>query len=323
MAMKEPLLRLMKPSLKIHALLPCSRIWLVGLAAVGLGLTLRAARFDAAPFGLPLPEGNGVMWEDPREIHKVVVHFTGAVPTLEKVRLEYWGSRWPEQHLPKDREPGGGSVGWMELGNWYTYKWRAADAEAKADGNTVTFAFRPVNAKEFPALKDYAVVFRYTLKLRVVSEAALPKLERIEAFTDSTLEPRSVNLAWKLVPAEKASFEVFNGVLETVEKTSPRSSRLKLRVAANTDPNTFDRTLVTVRDGQRVFTFAVDDLKQGVLFLPHVGAAVLPEGDARDYAALASAQKSAGGKTLYDRVAEMPEQTWRAAWEGMQIGRAH
>ena len=313
----------MKSSLKILALFPGSRIWLVGFAVAGLCVTLRAAPFDAAPFGLPLPEGNGVMWEDPREIHKVVVHFKGALPTLEKVRLEYWGSRWPEQHLPKDREPGGGSVGWMELGNWYTYKWRAAEAEAKADANTVTFAFRPVNAKEFPALKDYAAAFRYTLKLRVVSEAALPKLERIEAFTDSTLEPRSVNLAWKLVPAGKASFEVFNGVLETVEKTSARSSRLKLRVAANTDPNTFDRTLVTVRDGQRVFTFAVDDLKQGALFLPHVGAAVLPEGDARDYAAVALAQKTAGGKTLYDRVAGMPEQTWRAAWEGMPSKKSH
>ncbi len=27
---------------------------------------LSGVPFDAAPFGLPLPEGNGVMWEDPR-----------------------------------------------------------------------------------------------------------------------------------------------------------------------------------------------------------------------------------------------------------------
>src|ERR1022692_3755514 len=104
MAMKEPLLRLMKSSLKTHTLFPGCGIWLVGFAAAGLCLTLRAAPFDAAPFGLPLPEGNGVMWEDPREIHKVVVRFANAVPVPEKVRLEYWGSRWPEQHLPKDRE---------------------------------------------------------------------------------------------------------------------------------------------------------------------------------------------------------------------------
>jgi hypothetical protein len=313
----------MRTSLKLHTWFPCFAVWLVGCATAGLCLAGRAAPFDAAPFGLPLPEGNGVMWEDPREIHKVVVHFKSAVPALEKARLEYWGSRWPEQHLPKDREPGGGSVGWMELGNWYTYQWRAADAEARADGNTVTFTFRPVNAKEFPTLKDYAAAFRYTLKLRVVSDAPLPKIERIEAFTDSTLESRSVNLAWKSGPASKPGFEVFNGALEAVEGSSASGSRLRLRAVANPDPNTFDRTLVTVRDGQRVFTFAVDDLKDGALFLPHAGAAVLPEGDTRDYEAVASAQKSAGGKTLYDRVAAMPEQTWRAAWEGMPPKKSH
>src|ERR1035437_10229928 len=225
----------MKTSLKNPALLPCSRTWLIGLGAAGLCLTLRAAPFDAAPFGLPLPEGHGVMWEDPREIHKVVVHFDSPVSALENVRLEYWGSRAREQHLPKDREPGGGSVGWMELGNWYTYKWRAADAEAMADGKTVTFTFRPVNAKEFPKLKDYPAAFRYTLKLRVASEAPLPNVERIEALTDSSLEPRSVNLAWKSALVGKISVEVFNGALDTSGNTLPRGFYLKLLVAVNAD----------------------------------------------------------------------------------------
>jgi hypothetical protein len=111
----------MKPSLRTYSSLLFSSILLTGFALACCCLTLRAAPFEAAPFGLSLPEGNGVMWEDPREIHRVIVRFADAAPAPEKVRLEYWGSRWPEQHLPKDREPGGGSVGWMELGNWYTY----------------------------------------------------------------------------------------------------------------------------------------------------------------------------------------------------------
>src|SRR5689334_18139474 len=123
------------------------------------GVSGQMAPMDVAPFGLPLPEGNGVMWEDPREIHKVIIHFSGAVPNPEKVRLEYWGSRWPQQHLPKDREPGGADVGWMELGNWYKGEWRVADAEAAAEGSKLTFTFRPINAKEFPAVKDYAAEF--------------------------------------------------------------------------------------------------------------------------------------------------------------------
>jgi len=49
--------------------------------------------FDAAPFALPLAEGDGLIWEDPRELHKLVVHFRGPAPAPETLRLEYWGSR--------------------------------------------------------------------------------------------------------------------------------------------------------------------------------------------------------------------------------------
>src|SRR5262245_46726510 len=67
----------------------------------GLFPVALAMPFDAVPFGLPLPEGNGVMWEDPREIHRVVVQFNETPPEPRRVRIEYWGSWWPERHLPK------------------------------------------------------------------------------------------------------------------------------------------------------------------------------------------------------------------------------
>ena len=40
-----------------------------------------AALFDAAPFAQPLSEGSGLIWEDPREIHKVTVKFADASPS--------------------------------------------------------------------------------------------------------------------------------------------------------------------------------------------------------------------------------------------------
>src|SRR5437867_3906078 len=251
------------------------------LAQIGL-----SAPMDVAPFCLPLPEGNGLMWEDPREIHRVVIHFAGEAPPAEKVKLEYWGSRWPEQHLPKDRQPGGADVGWMELGNWYNGGWRVADAEAKMESQTISFTFRPVNAKEFPRIKDYAAPFRYTLKIRVASEGPLPKVERFEILTDSVWKQDSARLEWNKAPGDPFKVEAFNGAVQKVEKTSRRRFRLQLQAASNPDPNTFDRTLVTVRSGKEIFTFATDDLKQGALFLPHLGVAVLPESDKRTYAAV-------------------------------------
>jgi len=292
-----------------------------------------AAPVDVAPFGMALPEGNGVYWDDPREIHQVVVHFKGAAPAPERVRLEYWGSHWPEEHLPKDKEIGSGASGWMELGNWYIHGWRAADVEAKTEGDQITFSFRPVNAREFSKVKNYPATFRYTLKVRIVAETnglagetpaslTLPEIRRVEAFTDSVWEERRVRLVWqKPVPA-KAAFEAFNGSVKEVEKTSAQSRRLVLQVAANPDPNTFDRTLITVQAGREPFTFAADDLVEGPLVLPAFGVAVLNGADERDYAAVVAEQKRSGAKTVYERVAEMPEQTWRSAWEGMPPKKA-
>ena len=264
------------------------------------------------------------MWEDPREIHQVVVHFKGSAPAPETVRLEYWGSRWPEQHLPKDREPGGGSVGWMELGNWYTYRWRTADAEAKADGKAITFTFRPVNAKEFPKLNGLPrrISIHAQAPRRVRGSAAEHRTHRGVHGFDPGAARRQPGL--EIGRGRQGQLRGIQRPLSTgSDRLSSRSSELTVAVATNPDPNTFDRTLVTVRNGQAVFTFAMDDLKQGALFIPHAGAAVLPEGDKRDYAAVAAAQKAAGAKTLYDRVAEMPEQTWRGAWEGMPPKKSH
>jgi hypothetical protein len=277
---------------------------------------------DVAPFGLPLPEGPGVMWEDPREIHRVVVHFAGPAPAPQTVRLQYWGSRWPQQRLPKDKQPGGGDVGWMELGNWYNYGWRTADTDAQAEGSALVFTFRPVNAKEFPKLGDYRATFRYTLKIRLTSDAPLPQIAHLETFTDSVWAGRSARLAWK-TPVENApACEAFNGRVLKVAPLNPTATRLDLQVAANPDPNTFDRTLVTVRHGQAVFTFKVDDLAGGPLFLPHLGVAVLAGEDARSYDDLAAAQKAQAGKSLYDRIAALPEQTWKSAWEGIPRKRS-
>jgi hypothetical protein len=297
--------------------------WRAGVVAAGVASWLLlpslvgAASFDAAPFGLPLPEGNGVMWEDPREIHRVIVHFGAAAPEPGRLRLEYWGSWWPERHLPKDHEPGGGDVGWMELGNWYQHGWRRADAEVKTESNRASFTFRPVNLTEYPKLKEYPAPFRYTLKIRVVSEDTLPSIWSLEALTDSTTESRQVRLAWNRSDRETPELTAFNGAVEGIERVSPGIYKARLRVAANSDPNTFDRTLITVRSGADLFTFKVDDLNAGPLFLPHLGVAVLPNSDERDYSAVAAEQKSRGARSLYDRVAEMPEQTWRSAWEGV------
>lgn len=275
------------------------------------------APVDVAPYGTLLPENVGVMWDDPREIHRVVVRFKGPAPNPARLRLEYWSSRWPEQRLPKDREPGGGDVGWWELGNWYTGQWRVADTEIHTSGSEASFTFRPVDEREHPELQSFHARYRYTLKLRIVAEEGLPPVEGIQAFTDSRWAERVVRIVWQTAPHEKPAFTAFNGQVAQVERLAPNLYRLHVWTTENPDPNTFDRTLVTVQWGPKGFTFRPDDLHAGPLLIPHFHAAVLAGNDSRDYEALAQDQKRRGRKTLYACVKELPEQTWRSAWEGM------
>lgn len=274
------------------------------------------APVNVAAFAMPLPGGNGIQWEDPREIHRVVVRFQ-APPTPGSVRLEYWGSRWPEQRLPKDRQPGGGDVGWWELGNWYNGGWREADVEARQEGRQVTFEFRPVNAREFPDQKDYPARFRYTLRLRVTGSEALPALEGIDAYSDSTWRQGGARVAWRTGGRTRTTIEVFNGAAVAATADGDSASDLRFWLTSNADPNSFDRTTVTVRRGSASFTFAPTDLANGPLIVTGSGAAVLAPGDRRTFAQVDAERRAAGKKGLYERVAAMPEQTWRGAWEGM------
>ena len=282
-----------------------------------LGQNTSPLFFDAAPFGMPLPDGHGLKWDDPREIHSVTVDFADPIPAGLKFRVDYWGSHWPQQHLPKDQVLGSGFSGWMELGNWYIGGWRVADAAQTISSNSIRFTFRPINAHEYPDLTNYSSTGRFTLKIRITSDEPLPKILRIQALTDSTLENRSVRIVWKYPQASHFAAEAFNGQILSTTTTDRRTTTLGVQTVVNHDPNTFDRTLVTLRNGTNLFTFKVDDLKNGALYLPEYGAAILPDNDHRDYTAVAHDVQRAGQKTLYDRIAEMPEQTWTSAWNGM------
>jgi hypothetical protein len=269
--------------------------------------------FDAAPFGIPLTDDLGLKWEDPREVHRVVVRFEGAAP--EDLRLEYWRTRWPEQRLPKEAIPEGGGFGWWELGNWYTGTWQAADTERVVEGNTVTFTFRPLNECEFTDLVDFPATYRTTLKIRLVAEGALPEVEGLGVYTDSVWEEFAATVLFS-APPRKPSFDAFNGHLVSVKAAAPGRYAVTLRATANPDPNTFDQTLLTVHAEETV-TVAVDDLRRAPVCVPAYGTAVVAGDAERDYASV-YAECLAGGKIgIHDAVSALPEQTWARAWSHM------
>lgn len=307
-------------------------IGLMGLIAAGLG-SVRAdmptgltpgAPVDVAPWGEQASWENGrdvgLWWEDPRDIHRVVVTFAGAPPDPNTVRLQWWQSQWPRHRIPRDRPAGAGESGWGHLGDLYQGRWRDADVYLLADGKTWTWTFRHINAKEFPDLKDFSAEYRTTLKLRLLFDGPAPRVERLETHTDSVWRQAEVeiqgardDLARQL---QDARIEVFNGYAESLPESNrdrvAAASGRRFRVWFTDSPNvnSFDSTVVTVRGSGEAFSFDPAEVAAGRrVLIPEPGWLIKQAGDPVGFAEALARARSHPEKPLYARVFSEPEQS--------------
>ncbi|MEP0842046.1 MAG: hypothetical protein HRF43_04965 [Phycisphaerae bacterium] len=331
--------------------------WLVWGPAPTLGQGREGDPVDVAPFGQVMSweadgKDQGILWEDARDIFRVVVVFEGGSPPPNPgaVRLEYWQSGWPQRRIPRDQPSGAGGSGWLDIGDWYNGRWRPADTKLEVSGSTFAFSFNPLNIKEFPNIKDFPAAYRTTLKLRIVGEAALPRIERFQAFTDSVYKPLAFEVEWggtaKEAQAWDGRLEVFNGRLEGVEplaeaqtvQVGPDQSwrstvqgatagiRARILYAEPKGYNSFDETVVTVRAAHETFSFSATDLvKAGRIFIPDFGVLVRKAGENIPYARAEQVWRNRGSKDkdLYSRVFDMPEQTFTQAWNDTPAKAPH
>jgi len=284
----------------------------------------------------------GVIWEDSRDIFRVVVRFADskAVPEPETVKLEYWQSTWPRYRIPRDRPAGAGGSGWLNVGDWFQGKWLKADTNLQVDGAIYTFTFNPVNAKEFPDLRDFSARYRSTLKLRVVAEAPLPRIDKFEARTDSVWNRLEFEVEWggtaqKQQQIWDGQLEVFNGVIEQVQPLSTDSKvkvgpdnawtstvqnnidgiRAGILYAETEAYSSFDETVVTIRAARETFSFAASDLlKHSYMFLPDFGVIIRLAGNHTTYQSAEQVWQNSRNKNIYLRVSNVPEQTLTQAW---------
>jgi hypothetical protein len=303
---------------------------------------------NVVPFGeLKKWDGDGkdygVFWEDARDIFKVVVTFADSTSTVEpgQIALEYWQSTWPNQRIDRDRPSGAGSSGWLNIGDWYQGGWRKADVNLKVEGKTFTFTFNPVNATEFPKLTDFAATYRSTLKLRIVGQSPLAKIDKFEAYTDSVWENLDFEVEWGGTAQTQQQLwngrmEIFNGHIKQIQPLRPQSM-LKIApdyhwtstVKSQTDGirasvlcakakgyNSFDETVITLRCDEATFSFAASDLiKWGHIFIPDFGVIVRKVVDETTYSEAFQTWRQNRSKNIYTRVADEPEQTFGRAWK--------
>lgn len=308
--------------------------------------------FDAVPFGFPIaPEGKslgGVRWAEPRKIRRVVVTFAGDGPLAgsDQVRLQYWHASWDGAPEPIAAEKGAGRVGWEQMDDWTNGKWNDAVTHVESRGRKCTFTFAPTGEKEFPQSMP-GVTYRKTLQLRLVSESDLPRLARLQAFTDAVYRPlsvrilfgRPVNQGILLSESEQGHLEVFNGAVLAVRGMggaeadddhlswkAPSQAQAcvetDLLVAVDALASHFDRTIVTVRSNDRPFSFATEEIAAGQrILVDDLGVLVVPSGDPISLEGYRTMRKEFPGQTVYGRVFDQPEQTLKSAWDAMPLKR--
>jgi hypothetical protein len=95
-----------------------------------------------------------------------------------------------------------------------------------------------------------------------------------------------------------------------------------LWMAVNPQDPRSDRTIVTVRAGERSFSFSAEEAANGDrIYVEDLGVLVVRESEKIDLARYLELRREFAGKTIYDRVKEEKEQSLGRAWDDMPLKR--
>jgi hypothetical protein len=275
-----------------------------------------------------------LQWEEMRDIFAVVVQCSDA-SALKGAKIQYWQRIWPKQRVPKGAIVGAGGSGWMAADDPYNGDWKDADVKVELQGNHAVYTFNPINIKEFPEINDFDADYRRTLKLRILFDGKRPEIMTVEAYSDSIWKETEIKIEWGDRFAEnewQGHISVYNGELLTVQPIAGNISlnktswmcdgksgiiKTKVRFAYNDDVNSYDKTIVTLRSTPKSFSFLVDEIESGEkIFIKDFDVLISKASDSIDYTKFRK-KKSDHAKTLYDRIFDLPEQTYTKSWNDM------
>ncbi len=276
-------------------------------------------RLDIAPFAHREDQGPGTVtfrWEEPREIHRIELHFADGKPLPPRgdIGIHYWKDHWPEERLTlADLSHGRiGSFGWKPRDDWFNGQWREAHVVVRTKGNAITMTFAPLGRREHPELQaDYNVRFRQTMQLQIRLPESSPSIRQTAIFSDTPLRSRAITVELgcgkAAAPVWDGVVEVYNGVLESVTPAEPSDPRLQLRVACATPgPLSEDHTVITLRSTAFAVSFRPEDLDDGEpIWIPDFGVLVSETAWQLSCDEFALRPR---GPTRYEAISQQPEQ---------------
>ncbi|TFG67156.1 MAG: hypothetical protein E4H27_09335, partial [Anaerolineales bacterium] len=280
----------------------------------------------------------GLEWTEPRDVRQVVVQFVGDPPP--NVQIQYWQNTWP---TPAPERLPGARRGWIGRDDPWHGQWVTARGEQNIEGTIVTFTFDPVDLPELQGIRSsaqleqaehYLVRFRRTLKVRIVCYGAQPpNIAELHAYSDTRWLEGEVDIRFGV---ESEGAQDWGGWVEgttgTILGITPldfdgddavqsnnrwqcrlshnpahsRSKGIRLSVRyASCDATSGDRTILSFHTHARSFSFLINDLCRGPIYIKDYGVYISWAGGP-GFGAF-KAELAAKPQSIYDRVAEEPE----------------
>jgi len=318
----------------------CQSLWFIAAAVVVLsqraavvlaGKEVHMDTFDIAPFALPNCEPGEYRFEEPRDIHRLRVRFRGQIPS--SLNVSYLRKTWPQARIEEARDmddPCG--FGWFPVDDQFNTRWQRASIEVHPEGaHVATVTFKRLSA-EFPDRKEYDVIFRRTLGVKV--EVPDPKqILTVNIFTTSTPTTSRLRVeldAGRRTPGKRIRLSTYNAVLRailaprgvrpahrTVELLSEETRSFELRIVHMHPAHRYcgDEGHVTFSLDDDVFTISLQSLKEeGPIWYAEQGVYITFADDPTRFADYL--KRIAGAKTLNQLVREHREQSYAGAFYG-------
>lgn len=258
-----------------------------------LGCELVSGRFFAGEE----PVGNmGVRWWMPRDIQRleIVCRMPPCKKMADSIRVEYWHDTWP------DRPPQMPSYEDEEDDLWRG-EWVRADIRTLVRGNRVICSFLPLRMGELSTADRLPgeILYRRTLKIRVKFPPEYQSIiDDVEAYTMAALRKERFRVEFLQGGEATGSVSAFNGFIHDIsgwnwDRGDRKSGKTgwKLRdgrrkgIVIETSaaqcllPGSNEETILTLRTNRGAFSFAVNDMADGPMYLPDFGVYITSAND--------------------------------------------
>jgi len=272
----------------------------------------------------------GIWWKESRDINSIEIGYENKISeTLAKeTKVQYWFQTWPgnapKSHTIEDL-----------LDDPWQGKWLTADVDFQISGNKVVYTFKPITKEENKLAGNLPepVNYRRTLKIRLLYNSRPPRIKSFSAFSPTNRKKISLHIEFgcdkQVDKVMKGKLEIFNGKIENVSgwkwdsndkltskdswefrlKKQPKGIRTDLIVAAPTLAGSNDLTIVTVRSSGGTFSFLINDLDNGPIYIPSFSACITYASDTGRL--ITSNIRS--GQTVREKLKAEPEQTYDRA----------